>query len=70
MDDPSERKGARDDSAAEEAMKVPMYSEGKWRSRADDANKADADAAGETAGAAEAPQALKENPNVVGSKGA
>ena len=70
MDDPSERKGASDDSAAEEAMKAPKYSEGKWWSRADDADEADAEAAGEAAGAAEAPRALKENPNVVGSEGA
>ena len=38
-------------------------------SRADDADEADGEAAGEAAGVAEAPRALKENPNVVGSEG-
>ena len=70
MDDPSERKRAKDDSAVEEAMKVLKYSEGKWWSRADDADEADAEAACKAAGAAEAARALKENPNVVGSEGA
>ena len=70
MDDPSERKGASDDSVAEEDMKTQKYSEGKWWSRPDDADEADADAAGEAAGAAEAPRALKENLNLVGSEGA
>ena len=70
MDDPSERKGASDDSAAKEAMKATKYSEGKWWFREDDADEADAEAAGEAAGAAEASRALKEHPNVVGSEGA
>ena len=70
MDDPPAQKGASDDSASEEAMKAPKYSEGKWWSRADDADEADAEAAGEAAGAAEALRVLKENPHVVGSEGA
>ena len=69
MDDPSNRKGANDDSAVGEAMKAMKYSKGKWWSRADDADEADAEAAREGARSAEAPRAMKENTNVVGCEG-
>ena len=83
MYDPSERKGALENSAGV-AMNAPKNPEGKRWSGVDDCEEAGAGAAGvvadapeggwegeddEATSAKEAPRALNEKPNVVGSDG-